>query len=52
VALILRLRGRLVSQRLAWACVTLFTLALLSLGPINASRHPVAPAAPVQAIKP
>jgi ABC-type uncharacterized transport system permease subunit len=52
VALILRVRGRLVSQRLAWACVTLFTLALLSLGPINASRHPVAPAAPVQAIKP
>ena len=25
----------------------LFTLALLSLGPINASRHPVAPAAPM-----
>jgi HemX protein len=52
VALILRLRGRLVSQRLAWACVALFALALLSLGPVNASRHPVAPAAPTPAIKP
>jgi ABC-type uncharacterized transport system permease subunit len=52
VALILRLRGRLVSQRLAWACVALFALALLSLGPVNASRHPVAPAAPASASKP
>jgi ABC-type uncharacterized transport system permease subunit len=52
VALILRLRGRLVSQRLAWACVALFALALLSLGPVNASRHPVAPAAPASARKP
>jgi ABC-type uncharacterized transport system permease subunit len=52
VALILRLRGRLVSQRLAWACVALFALALLSLGPVNASRHPVAPDAPVPATKP
>ena len=52
VALILRLRGRLVSQRLAWACVALFALALLSLGPVNASRHPVAPAAPASASQP
>jgi HemX protein len=51
-ALILRLRGRVVSQRLAWAAVALFALALLSLGPVNASRHPVAPAAPAPAIKP
>lgn len=51
-ALILRLRGRLVSQRLAWACVALFALALLSLGPVNASRHPVPPAAPAPAMKP
>lgn len=51
-ALILRLRGKLVSQRLAWACVALFALALLSLGPVNASRHPVAPDAPAPAINP
>ena len=37
---------------LAWACVALFALALLSLGPVNASRHPVAPAAPASASKP
>lgn len=52
VALVFRLRGRLVSQRLAWACVALFALALLSLGPVNASRHPVAPTAPVPARQP
>jgi HemX protein len=32
--LILRLRRRLVSNGLAWACVALFLIALLSLGPI------------------
>ena len=46
VVLVLRLRRRLVSQRLAWACVVLFGAALLSLGPVNASRHPVASPAP------
>jgi len=44
--LALRLLGRLVSQRLAWACVALFMMALVCLGPVNASRHPVAPVAP------
>ena len=38
-ALVLRALGRLVSARLAWACVALFALALLSLGPVNQSRH-------------
>jgi ABC-type uncharacterized transport system permease subunit len=46
VAMILRLWSKLVSQRLAWACVALFAVALLSLGPVNASRHPVPPVAP------
>jgi HemX protein len=46
VAMILRLWSKLVSQRLAWACVALFAVALLSLGPVNASRHPVRPVAP------
>ena len=50
-AMVLRLWNKLVSQRLAWACVALFAIALLSLGPINASRHPVAPAAPASATK-
>ena len=41
-ALTLRLRGRLLAKRFAWTCVALFVAALLSLGPVNASRHPVA----------
>jgi ABC-type uncharacterized transport system permease subunit len=46
LVMFLRLRSRLVSQRLAWTCLALFAAALLSLGPVNASRHPVIPAAP------
>ncbi|MFM1850896.1 MAG: hypothetical protein RIS54_580 [Verrucomicrobiota bacterium] len=41
-ALGLRLRGRLVSRRFAWTCIALFVAALLSLGPVNSSRNPVA----------
>lgn len=39
VALGLRLRGRLLSKRFAWACLGLFGAALLSLGPVDASRN-------------
>lgn len=39
IALGLRLRGRLVSRRFAWACVAIFALALLSLPIINANTH-------------
>jgi HemX protein len=39
----LRLRGRLLAQRFAWAGVGLFAVALLSLGPVDASRHPAPP---------
>jgi len=47
LALVLRLRRRLVSQRLAWAGVLLFVAALISLPLIDASRHPMAsPASP------
>ncbi|MFA5058788.1 MAG: cytochrome c biogenesis protein CcsA [Opitutaceae bacterium] len=49
--MILRLRSRLVSQRLAWTCLVLFAAALLSLGPVNASRHPAAPVVPPSASK-
>ena len=52
VALALRLGGRLVSQRLAWACVAIFALALVSLGPVNASRHPRVPTPPPAATRP
>jgi HemX protein len=52
LVLILRLRSRLVSQRLAWACLVLFAAALLSLGPVNASRHPMSPTAPPPASQP
>lgn len=40
LALTLRLRGVLLPKRLAWVCVTLFAAALLSLGPVDASRNP------------
>jgi ABC-type uncharacterized transport system permease subunit len=39
-ALSLRLRGWLLAKRFAWTCLALFAAALLSLGPVNASRHP------------
>ncbi|HVU16213.1 MAG TPA: cytochrome c biogenesis protein CcsA [Candidatus Didemnitutus sp.] len=40
VTLVLRLQRRLVSVRFAWVCLVLFVLALVSLGPVNDSRHP------------
>jgi ABC-type uncharacterized transport system permease subunit len=43
VALGLRLKSRLVSRRFAWTCIILFAVALISLGPVNSSRHNVAP---------
>jgi ABC-type uncharacterized transport system permease subunit len=42
VVLLLRWRGRLVSVRFAWVCLVMFFLALLSLGPVNSSRHSAA----------
>jgi ABC-type uncharacterized transport system permease subunit len=36
----LRLGGSVVGRRLAWTCVLLFMAAMLSLWPVNASRHP------------
>lgn len=39
VVLIMRWRAWLVSVRFAWVCVVMFLLALLSLGPVNSSRH-------------
>jgi ABC-type uncharacterized transport system permease subunit len=36
---LLRWRARLVAVRFAWVCLILFILALLSLGPVNSSRH-------------
>jgi hypothetical protein len=41
-ALTLRLRGVLLAKRFAWACLVLFAAALLSLGPVDQSRHPIA----------
>lgn len=41
VALILRLRGILLSKRFAWTCVAVFVAALLSLSFVDASRHPI-----------
>lgn len=41
-ALTLRLRGRLLAKRFAWTCVALFAAALLSLGPVDRSRNPLA----------
>lgn len=42
IALVLRLRGILLAKRFSWACLALFIAALLSLGPVDKSRHPVA----------
>jgi HemX protein len=39
VLLVLRWRSRLVSVRFAWVCLVMFFIALLSLGPVNSSRH-------------
>lgn len=41
IALTLRLRGRLLAHRFAWTCLGLFVAALISLGPVDASRHPM-----------
>jgi ABC-type uncharacterized transport system permease subunit len=40
VVLTLRLRGHLLARRFAWTCLALFCAALISLGPVDASRHP------------
>lgn len=40
IALIMRLRGNLISRRFAWTCIALFAVALVSLGPVNSSRPP------------
>jgi ABC-type uncharacterized transport system permease subunit len=37
----LRLRGRLIAKRFAWTCAVMFAVALLSLWPVDASRHPL-----------
>ena len=42
VTFMLRLKGLLLAQRFAWSCVALFALALISVGPVDRSRHPVA----------
>lgn len=38
-ALILRSRGKLLAQRFGWTCLALFAAALVSLGPVDQSRH-------------
>jgi HemX protein len=45
-ALTLRLRSRLLAKRFAWTGLALFAAALLSLGPVDASRHPAPTPAP------
>lgn len=44
-ALGLRARGQLISKRFAWVCLALFPIVLGSLGFVDASRHPITPAA-------
>jgi ABC-type uncharacterized transport system permease subunit len=41
LALLLRSRGKLLAKWFAWTCLILFACALISLGPVDASRHPV-----------
>jgi len=40
IALALRTKGRLVARRFAWVCAVLFVVAMLSLWPVDRSRHP------------
>lgn len=47
IAFSLRLNGRLLAKRFAWSCLALFAAALLSLGPVDRSRHPAARTAEV-----
>jgi ABC-type uncharacterized transport system permease subunit len=47
VVLLLRWRAWLVSVRFAWVCLVMFFLALMSLGPVNSSRHQQVPLIPV-----
>jgi ABC-type uncharacterized transport system permease subunit len=52
VALVLRLRGRLLAKRFAWAGLLLFAAALLSLWPVDASRTPKVMPAPQSVPRP
>ena len=52
LALGLRLRGALIAQRFAWVCAGLFAAALISLGPVDSTRHPPPPAAPAPSTHP
>ncbi len=45
----LRSGRKLLAGRFAWTCVALFAAALLSLGAVNASRHPATPTVTAQA---
>ncbi len=45
---VLRWRARLVAGRFAWVCLLMFFVALLSLGPVNSSRHHQVPLRPVR----
>jgi ABC-type uncharacterized transport system permease subunit len=40
ISLVLRVSGRLVGRRFAWVCLLLYVAALLTLWPIDRSRHP------------
>ena len=51
VAFGLRISGRLLAKRFAWTCLALFAAALLSLKPVDTSRHP-ATAQPTEAPPP
>jgi HemX protein len=41
--LVLRLRQKLISRPLAWTCIALYFLALLSIPPVDAGRRPLEP---------
>jgi ABC-type uncharacterized transport system permease subunit len=45
---LLRWRAILVSVRFSWVCVVMFMLAMMSLGPVNSSRHRPVPLPPVE----
>jgi ABC-type uncharacterized transport system permease subunit len=52
LALVLRWRGILVARRYALACTLLFLAAMLSLWPVDRSRHPLGPSSPHRVLAP
>ncbi|MCF3649149.1 cytochrome C assembly family protein [Synoicihabitans lomoniglobus] len=52
VAWLLRRSDKLFGKRLAWTCIVLFIAALISIAPVNSSRHTPEAPAPLRTVQP